>query len=129
MITTTIRMLTKEEALAIHDASLARFGGYPGVRDEGLLDSAVLQPSQSFGGQELYPTLYEKAARLAYGLIKNHAFLDGNKRVGTACMAAMLRLNGRAFRPGAQELLRTMMGVADGSVSCNELTAWIGKQD
>ncbi|MBR3225793.1 MAG: type II toxin-antitoxin system death-on-curing family toxin [Atopobiaceae bacterium] len=121
----TIRTISKAEALAIHDASLARFGGLPGVRDEGLLDSAVRQPSQSFGGQELYPTLDEKAARLAYGLIKNHAFLDGNKRVGTACLGAMLRLNGREFRLGAAELLATMMGVADGSVSCEELAAWV----
>ena len=91
----TIRKITMDEALSIHDASIARFGGLPGVRDGSLLDSATQQPSQSFGGVELYPTLDEKAARLAYGLIKNHAFLDGNKRVGTACLGAMLRLNGR----------------------------------
>ena len=65
----------------MHAASIQRFGGLPGVRDEGLLESALAQPSQSFGGTELYPTLEEKAARLAFGLAKNHAFLDGNKRV------------------------------------------------
>lgn len=124
-----IRTLTKEEVIAIHAASLERFGGLPGIRDEGLLDSAIAQPMQSFGNTELYPTIEEKASRLAFGLIKNHAFLDGNKRVATACMATFLRLNGRAFHPNAKELLATMLGVADGSISCNELTAWISAQE
>jgi death-on-curing protein len=121
-------MLTKDEVVAIHAASLQRFGGLPGVRDEGLLESAIAQPSQSFGDVELYPTLEEKAARLAFGLAKNHAFLDGNKRVATACMAALLRLNGRAFRPDAGELLSTMLGVADGSVTYEELVEWVRAQ-
>ena len=122
------RMLTKEEVLAIHAASIQRFGGLPGVRDEGLLESALAQPSQSFGGTELYPTLEEKAARLAFGLAKNHAFLDGNKRVATACMATFLRLNGRSFRPDAAELLATMLGVASGSVSYEALVVWVKAQ-
>lgn len=82
-----IRTLTKEEVIAIHAASLERFGGLSGIRDEGLLDSAIAQPMQSFGNTELYPTLDEKASCLAFGLIKNHAFMDGNKRAATACMA------------------------------------------
>ena len=123
-----IRMLTREEVVAIHAASLERFGGLPGVRDEGLLESAIAQPSQSFGGVELYPTLEEKAARLAFGLAKNHAFLDGNKRVATACMAAVLRMNGRAFRPDAGELLSTMLGVAEGSVTYEALVEWVRTQ-
>ena len=123
-----IRMLTREEVVAIHAASLERFGGLPGVRDEGLLESAIAQPSQSFGGVELYPTLEEKAARLAFGLAKNHAFLDGNKRVATACMAAVLRMNGRAFRPDAGELLSTMLGVAEGSVTYEALVEWVRVQ-
>jgi len=121
-------MLTREEVVAIHAASLERFGGLPGVRDEGLLESAIAQPSQSFGGVELYPTLEEKAARLAFGLAKNHAFLDGNKRVATACMAAVLRMNGRAFRPDAGELLSTMLGVAEGSVTYEALVEWVRTQ-
>ena len=123
-----IRMLTREEVVAIHAASLERFGGLPGVRDEGLLESAIAQPSQSFGGVELYPTLEEKAARLAFGLAKNHAFPDGNKRVATACMAAVLRMNGRAFRPDAGELLSTMLGVAEGSVTYEALVEWVRVQ-
>lgn len=120
-----VRRLTKEDALAIHDVSLARFGGLAGLRDEGLLESALVQPFQTFGGTELYPTLAEKAARYAYGITKNHPFLDGNKRTATACMGTFLRLNGFRFRPRADELLSTMLGVADGTVSYEELVGWV----
>lgn len=125
----SVRMLTKDEVLNIHTASLERFGGLSGIRDEGLLESAIAQPSQTFGGVELYPTLEEKAARLAFGLAKNHAFLDGNKRVATACLGVSLRLNGRAFRPDASELLSTMLGVADGSVTYEALVDWVRGQE
>ena len=123
------RALTRDEACAIHDASLLRFGGLAGVRDEGLLDSALAQPFQSVFGQDLYPTLAEKAARYAFGIAKNHPSLDGNKRAATACMGAFLRLSGHRFAPRANELLSTMMGVADGSVSYEKLVAWIEAQD
>ena len=123
-----IRVLTSKEFVTIHAAPRERFGDLPGVRDEGLLESAIAQPSQSFGDVELYPTLEEKAARLAFGLAKNHAFLDGNKRVATACMAAVLRMNGRAFRPDAGELLSTMLGVAEGSVTYEALVEWVRVQ-
>jgi death-on-curing protein len=79
-VSARVRALTLEEALAIHEASLERFGGLPGLRDEGLLESALAQPFQTFGGAELYPTFAEKAARYAYGIARNHPFLDGNKR-------------------------------------------------
>ena len=120
-----VRRIATEDAHAIHDASLARFGGLPGLRDVGLLESALAQPLQIFGGEELYPTLAEKAARYAYGIAKNHPFLDGNKRAATACMGAFLRLNGCRFRPSAGELLSTMLGVADGTVSYEELVGWV----
>lgn len=120
--------ITRDEAGAIHDMSLARFGGLPGVRDEGLLDSALAQPFQIFGGEELYPTDAEKAARLAWGLAKNHPFLDGNKRVATACMGAFLRVNGHEFRPKAHELLATMLGVAAGTMSYGDFASWVAEQ-
>ena len=126
-MSTPEKRLTKEDALAIHGASLARFGGLPGLRDEGLLDSALAQPFQTFGGEELYPTLAEKAARYAYGISRNRPFLDGNKRAATACMATFLRLNGFRFRPRADELLATMLGVAEGTVSYEELAGWIAR--
>lgn len=120
------------EALAvccsIHDASLERFGGAPGIRDEGLLDSALSQPFQSVFGQDLCPTIEDKAAHLAYGIAKNHPFLDGNKRTACACMAVYMQLNGRRFKPKAEELLKSILFVADGTVSCDELVAWVKLQ-
>ncbi len=85
---------TKREAIAIHDASIARFGGLAGVRDEGLLESALAQPWQTFGGRDLYPNDVEKVCRLAFGVIRDHPFVDGNKRVGTALLGAGLRMAG-----------------------------------
>lgn len=118
-----------DEALAtccaIHDASLERFGGVAGIRDEGLLDSALSQPFQSVFGQDLCPTIAHKAARLAYGLAKNHPFLDGNKRTACACMGVYLRLNGLSFRPEADNLLQTMLSVAGGTMSYDELVDWV----
>lgn len=122
-----VRALTLDEVLSIHEVSLSRFGGLPGLRDEGLLESALAQPFQTFGGSELYPTFAEKAARYAYGIARNHPFLDGNKRAATACMGAFLRVNGFAFRPSADELLETMLGVAAGTVSYEELAEWVSR--
>ncbi|MBR1830127.1 MAG: type II toxin-antitoxin system death-on-curing family toxin [Atopobiaceae bacterium] len=121
------RRFTLDEALSIHEASLKRFGELPGLRDEGLLRSALAQPFQTFGGSELYPAFAEKAARYAYGIARNHPFLDGNKRAATACMGAFLRINGFSFKPAADELLETMLGVAVGTVCYEELAEWASR--
>ena len=109
----TFRPITKGEALAIHSAVVARFGGIDGVRDEGLLESALAQPFQSFAGIELYPTDEAKACRYAYGIIKDHPFADGNKRTATALMGTYLRLSGCEFKPSHAELLEAMLGTAN----------------
>ena len=87
-------ILTKDQILRMHDQIVDRFGGEKGIREEGLFDSAVMTPFQTFDGQELYPTIEEKAARLGYSLIKNHCMVDGNKRIGTHSMLVLLALNG-----------------------------------
>lgn len=84
--------LGRPEVEAIHNEAISRFGGMPGLRDPGLLDSALAQPFQTFGGVDLYPTLAQKAARYAWGIARNHPFADGNKRTAAACMAAYLRI-------------------------------------
>ncbi len=117
--------LTTETVLAIHAASLARFGGLDGIRDEGLLASALAQPFHTFGDDELYPTVAQKAARYAYGIISNHPFVDGNKRTATAVMGTFLRKAGYRFKPRHEDLLTTIMGVAAGPVSYEELVRWI----
>lgn len=76
-------ILTKEQVLMLHDRLIEATGGRKGIRDEGMLDSALANPFQAFGGEELYPSIQAKAAQLCYGLIKKHAMLDGNKRLGT----------------------------------------------
>lgn len=88
-----MKMLSKRHILLLHSMLVAQSGGMDGLRDEGLLDAAINMPLQTFGGQELYPTILEKAARLGYGLIRNHPFLDGNKRIGTHAMLVFLDIN------------------------------------
>lgn len=117
--------ITREAVLAIHSEAIARFGGTDGVRDENLLDSALAQPFQTFSGQDLYPGPVEKACRYAFGVIRNHPFIDGNKRTGTALMGAYLRMSGLSFRPAHDEFLSTMLGVADGTVHYDELVEWV----
>ncbi len=120
--------LTTETVLAIHAASLARFGGLEGIRDEGLLASALAQPFHTFGDDELYSTDAQKAARYAYGIISNHPFVDGNKRTATAVMGTFLRKAGHRFKPHHKDLLATIMGVAAGDISYEELVHWIESQ-
>ena len=122
-----MRWVEKSDALVIHDASVDRFGGLAGIRDEGLLESALAQPQQTFGGEELYPTLAEKAARYAYGIAMNNPFMDGNKRAAAAYMGAFLRMNGSTFRPRPEELLANVLGVANGTVSCEALAEWVSR--
>lgn len=88
-----MKMLSKRQILLLHSMLVAQSGGMDGLRDEGLLDAAINMPLQTFGGQELYPTILEKAARLGYGLIRNHPFLDGNKRIGAHAMLVFLDIN------------------------------------
>ena len=89
-----MKKLSKEQILMLHTQLIQQTGGSDGVRDYNLLDSAIETPFQSFGGDELYPTIQAKAARLGYGLIKNHCMIDGNKRIGTHAMLVFLALNG-----------------------------------
>lgn len=86
-------VLSKEQIFLLHKSLIEIYGGTPGVRDEGLLDSALNAPFQSFGGADFFPSIVEKAARLGYGLVKNHPFHDGNKRIGALVMLTMLDLN------------------------------------
>lgn len=120
--------IPEQVVLAIHADQIQRFGGMPGVRDEGLLESALAQPFAAFGGQELYPSIPEKAARYGFGIIKNHPFADGNKRTGAALIFAFLRGNDYRFKPRTREFYDVIIAVADGTMGYDELVAWIEKQ-
>jgi len=100
-------------------------GGSYGVRDEGLLDSALESPFQSYGGEELYPSIQAKAARLCYGLVKNHAMQDGNKRLGVHVMLVFLAVNGYKLRYTQNELSDQILAVADGKKEYEDILQWI----
>lgn len=109
------RFLKLAEVLAIHRDGLARFGGAEGVRDFGLLESAIAQPKMSFGGQFLHRDLFAMAAAYAFHIAANHPFLDGNKRAGLASALVFLELNGIELDDG--ELYDAMIGVAEGRLA------------
>lgn len=118
-------VLTVEEVILLHGKLLAATGGSPGLRDRGLLESAVWSVYASFGDTEQYPTVQEKAARLAFSLISNHAFVDGNKRVGILAMLMTLSLNGIALRYTQRELIDLGLGIADGTFRYDCILSWI----
>ena len=120
-----MRRLSKEQILLLHTQLIEEFGGTDGVRDYNLLDSALETPFQSFAGEELYPTIQAKAARLGYGLIKNHTMLDGNKRIGAHAMLVFLALNGIEMKYTQKELYETVLSVAAGSMEYEDLLQWV----
>lgn len=121
--------LTKEQVLQLHDDLISSTGGISGLRDEGLLDSALSTPFQAFEGQMLYPSLQQKAARLGYGLTKNHAFVDGNKRIGAHAMLVFLALNGVELDYTQDELSNIFLSLAAGETDCDELLQWISEHE
>lgn len=116
---------SKEKVELLHQLMAQETGGAVGVRDEGLLDSALEGIYQSFGGKELYPTKEEKGARLGYTLISNHAFLDGNKRIGMYVMLTFLEVNGIRLECSNEDIVETGLGVASGKIYYKELLAWV----
>ena len=118
-------LLCKAQVLGLHEKLIERFGGSPGMRDEGLLDAALAAPFQSFAGEELFPSLQTKAARLGYGLITNHAMIDGNKRLGAHVMLVFLELNGVRLQYTQEELYSIILAVASGSGTQEALLEWL----
>ena len=114
-----------EKVLLLHQLLTQETGGDPELRDLGLLDSALKQAFQSFGGQELYPTKEEKGARLGYSLISNHAFVDGNKRIGMYVMLTFLEVNGIRLNPTNEEIARVGWAVASGEMDYDALVQWV----
>ncbi len=104
---------------------LSQTGGLEGIRDENLLESAVNAPFQTFGGEYIYKTTEAKAARLGFSLIKNHPFVDGNKRIGILVMITFLELNSISLTYTDDELIALGLGLADGSIDDKMLLDWI----
>lgn len=120
-----MRTLSKRQILMLHSALIAESGGCDGVRDDGLLDSAISAPFQTFSEQDLYPTVLEKAVRLGFGLIRNHPFLDGNKRIGTHAMLVFLDLNNVTLSYRDEDLIAVILSVASGDMGATELLEWV----
>ena len=116
---------SKEKVLLLHQLIAEETGGSVGVRDEGLLESALETAFSGFGGQEFYPTKEEKGARLGYNLISNHAFVDGNKRIGVYVMLTFLEVNGIRLDCTNEDVVKIGLGVADGSMDYEALLDWV----
>ena len=115
----------KERVLLLQKIMVDATGGAAGVRDFSLLDSALESAYQTFDGKDLYPSKEEKAARIGYSLVANHAFLDGNKRIGMYVMLAFLEAGGISIKVPNEEIVRVGLGLADGSIKYSELLQWI----
>ena len=120
---------SKEKVLLLHQLMAEATGGDTGVRDEALLESAVKNIYATFDGQELYPSKEEKAARLGFSLISNHAFVDGNKRIGIYIMLSFLEINGIRMEANNDEVIALGLTVADGSANYQDVLDWIYKHE
>ena len=120
-----MKILSKKQVLTLHTALIQEFGGTDGVRDMGMLESALAAPFQTFGGESLYPSVQAKAAQLGYGLVCNHPLLDGNKRIGAHVMLVFLALNGIELEYTQQELIAVILAVACGEMDASALLKWI----
>jgi len=120
-----MRYLTLNEVIELHDEGIKLHGGSYGIGDKGKLESAVAQPQMTFDDQDLYPTLVEKAAALAFSLSQNHAFIDGNKRVAQAAMETFLDLNGYEIYAEVDEQEQIFLQMAAGELSRKNFLKWL----
>lgn len=118
---------SKDKVELLHQMIAEETGGAIGIRDEGLLESAIEGIFQTFDGRELYPTKEEKGARLGYMLISNHAFLDGNKRIGMHVMLTFLEVNGIRIKCSDDDIIEAGLGVASGEMDYGDLLKWVLK--
>ncbi|WP_288703808.1 type II toxin-antitoxin system death-on-curing family toxin [uncultured Clostridium sp.] len=117
--------LSKEQVILLHQRLIETTGGSSGIRDEGMLESALSNPFQSFGDVELYPSIQAKAAQLCFGIVKNHPMIDGNKRLGTHVMLVFMALNGYELSYTQQELSSTILDLAAGKIGFETILQWI----
>jgi len=120
-----IRSVTIAEVLETYQRVMQESGGLMGIHDFGALESALAQPYMTFDGNELYPSLAEKAAALGFSLIQNHPFIDGNKRIGHAVMALFLAMNNFRIDATIDEQYEIIMSVASGNLEREDFTTWL----
>jgi len=120
-----MKRLTKDQVINMHSLLIKSSGGSDGIKDVGLLESALNAPFQTFAGEDIYITIQSKAAKLGYFLVNNHPFIDGNKRIGILVMLVFLEINGMEVACTDNELITLGLGLADGLVSDKHLLNWI----
>lgn len=123
-----MRYLTLVELMDLHERIVDQSGGSVGVRDLGMIESAMAQPQMSFGGTELYPTLAHKAAALCFSLVMNHPFVDGNKRTGHAAMEIFLVLNGFELDADVDDAESIILKLAAGELERSDFNAWVASR-
>ncbi|MGM9509273.1 type II toxin-antitoxin system death-on-curing family toxin [Larkinella sp. GY13] len=117
-----------EDIVLLHGIIIRQSGGSSGVRDQGGLEAAVAQPRMTFAGEDLYPTIIEKASAICFSLVMNHPFVDGNKRIGQAAMEFFLMLNGYEVRADIDEQERIILDLAAGMLDRDTFTQWLNKR-
>jgi len=120
-----MKIITIDQLLIYHQKIMEATGGANGVRNQGLIESALGKGKQTFDGKELYPGLTRKVSVVTFSLIKNHGFVDGNKRIGVAVMLLLLRLNGYSIRYSQEELVQLGLGTAEGKLTEQDIEEWI----
>ena len=120
----TVEYLSVGQVLALHEQQLRRYGGATGLRDRGALESALARPAATFGGEDLYPDIADKAAALMHSLALNHPFVDGNKRVAAFAAIVFVESNGHGFLATPEQLVETTLAVAEGKMAVEALAIW-----
>ena len=121
-----MKIISKDHIIKMHEKMIESFGGIQGIRDIGLLESAIYNPFQKFGGKFLYDSIEKQASQLGYGLITNHPFLDGNKRIGMHIMLVFLRVNNvNTIYFTSKDLVDIAIGIASGNKNVDDLYKWI----
>jgi len=120
----TVEYLAVRQVVVLHEQQLQRYGGATGLRDRGALESALARPAATFGGEDLYPDIADKAAALMHSLALNHPFVDGNKRVAAFAAIVFVESNGHEFLATPGELVETTLAVAQGEMAVEALAIW-----
>lgn len=120
----TVEYLSVSQVRALHAQQLRRYGGGAGVRDRGARESALARPAATFGGEDLYPDIADKAAALMHSLALNHPFVNGNKRVAAFAAIVFAESNGHEFLATPDELVETTLAVAEGKMAVEALAIW-----
>lgn len=122
-----MKIITIRQVLILHELQIEKYGGLSGIRDTGMLQSAIGRPFATFGGNDLYPDIFSKTAALIQSIIKNHPFLDANKRSAFVSAITLLEMNGYRFFAKDNEVVSYMLAVANENLTVDQISKWLKK--